>query len=224
MMHIHFIIHEAYEAPGAYLLWAKARNYDITFTHIYEGQLPPDTANGIDFLIVMGGPQSPVTLHTAKEEIHLIQQCIHANKAVVGACLGAQLIGEALGAKYDHSPQKEIGVLPIELTNAGIKSDLTGHFGAVLNVGHWHYDMPGLTSQCKILAKSKGCPRQIIEYTPLVYGFQCHMEFTPEVLALLIANSHEDKIQNPDADFTDMNDKLFTFCDKLIAAYAGNNQ
>ncbi|WP_343673982.1 glutamine amidotransferase [Chitinophaga sp.] len=221
-MHIHFIIHEAYEAPGAYLLWANARKYEVSFTKIYEGQLPPGNANDIDLLIVMGGPQSPHTLKTAKEEIHLIRQCINANKAVVGACLGAQLIGETLGAPYDHSPQKEIGVLPIELTNAGIKSDMIGHFGAVLDVGHWHYDMPGLTGHCKILAKSKGCPRQIIEYTPLVYGFQCHMEFTPEVLALLIANSNEDVIHNPDTDFTDMNDKLFTFCDKLIAAYAGN--
>ncbi|WPQ60514.1 glutamine amidotransferase [Chitinophaga sancti] len=223
-MHIHFIIHEAYEAPGAYLLWANAREYDVTFTHIYKGQLPLDQASNIDLLIVMGGPQSPYTLPTAKEEIHLIQQCIKANKAVVGACLGAQLIGEALGARYDHSPHKEIGVLPIELTNAGIKSDMIGHFGAILDVGHWHYDMPGLTDQCKILAKSKACPRQIIEYSPLVYGFQCHMEFTPEVMDLLIANSNEDDIQNPDADFSDMNDKLFTFCDKLIAAYAGNNK
>jgi len=222
-MRIHFIIHEAYEAPGAYLLWANARNHKVSFTHIYEGQLPPENAADIDFLIVMGGPQSPDSLHTAKEEKQLINACIQANKAVVGACLGAQLIGEALGARYDRSPQKEIGILPIELTNAGIKSSMIGHFGAVLDVGHWHYDMPGLTPQCKILAKSKACPRQIIEYTPLVYGFQCHMEFTPEVLALLIANSHEEVIQNPDASFSEMNDKLFTFCDKLMAAYERNN-
>ncbi|WP_440135570.1 glutamine amidotransferase-related protein [Chitinophaga sancti] len=218
-MHIHFIIHEAYEAPGAYLLWANARNFKVSFTHIYEGQFPPANANGIDLLIVMGGPQSPDTLHTAREEMQLINACIRANKAVVGACLGAQLIGEALGARHDRSPHKEIGVLPIELTNAGIKSDMIGHFGAILDVGHWHYDMPGLTAQCKILAKSKACPRQIIEYTPLVYGFQCHMEFTPEVLALLIANSDEEEIQNADASFTEMNEKLFIFCDKLVAAY-----
>jgi len=222
-MHIHFIIHEAFEAPGAYLLWANARNYKVSFTHIYEGQLPPKTADGIDCLIVMGGPQSPDSLHTAREEMQLINACIQANKAVVGACLGAQLIGQALGARYEHSPHKEIGILPIELTNAGIKSELIGHFGAVLEVGHWHYDMPGLTSQCKILARSKACPRQIIEYAPLVYGFQCHMEFTPEVLAGLIANSQEEDVQHADASFTAMNDKLFTFCDKLMAAYERNN-
>jgi GMP synthase (glutamine-hydrolysing) len=30
--------------------------------------------------------------------------------------LGAQLIGEALGAKTERSPEKEVGVSPIQLT------------------------------------------------------------------------------------------------------------
>lgn len=49
--------------------------------------------------------------------------------------------------------------------------------------------MPGLTPEAKIIAYSEGCPRQIIEYSKLVYGFQCHMEFNREVIELLIASS-----------------------------------
>jgi len=38
----------------------------------------------------------------------------------------------------------------------------------------------------KVLAKSKGCPRQIIKYSEKHYGFQCHPEFTKKVAELLI--------------------------------------
>jgi GMP synthase (glutamine-hydrolysing) len=94
--------------------------------------------------------------------------------------------------------------------------------------------MPGLTATAKVIAWSEGCPRQIIEYGELAYGFQCHMEFTPDVIALLIAASaqelatltHHRFVQQPDAlranDYAAMNQKLFGFLDKLMEAYAAN--
>jgi len=185
-MKVHFIQHETFEAPGAYLEWAKERNHTISFSKVYEHNSLPKTTENMDLLIIMGGPQSPDTTQeecphfNAKAEIALIQKCIQAEKAVLGICLGAQLIGKALGAKVEHSPEKEIGVFPIQLTEDGIKDEKIAHFGSSLFVGHWHSDMPGLTIESKILATSKGCPRQIVAYSNLVYGFQCHIEFTLE--------------------------------------------
>lgn len=232
-MNIHFIQHEVFEAPGAYLDWAKARKQNITFSKVYENQPLPETVDHLDFLIVMGGPQSPDTTvaecphFDAQAEMALIKKAVDAGKAVVGVCLGAQLIGAALGAGYDHSPEKEIGVFPIQLTADGLKDEKLNHFGETLAVGHWHNDMPGLTPQSKILARSTGCPRQIVAYGERVYGFQCHMELTPEVVELLIAeepafltqNTAHKYVQKPDEirsrDFSEMNEKLFQFLDKL---------
>lgn len=232
-MNIHFIQHETFEAPGAYLEWAKERKHNITFSKVYENQPLPETVNSIDLLIIMGGPQSPDTSKVecphfdAKAEIALIQKAINAGKAVVGVCLGSQLISVALGAEYGHSPEKEIGVLPIQLTQDGLKDEKITHFGSSLFVGHWHNDMPGLTAQSKILATSIGCPRQIVSYSNLVYGFQCHMELTSEVVELLIAeeedfltnNTKHRFVQKPDEirnfDYSEMNNKLFQFLDKL---------
>jgi GMP synthase (glutamine-hydrolysing) len=113
----------------------------------------------------------------------------------------------------------------------GKTNSKVAHFGHVLEVGHWHSDMPGLTAQARILAGSEGCPRQIVEYSKLVYGFQCHMEFTREVVELLIAASETELanltrhrfVQQPAAlranDWDEMNQKLFTFLDKLVAEY-----
>lgn len=233
-MNVHFIQHETFEAPGAFGL-GKRKNHAVTFSMVYENQPIPGEVDTIDLLIAMGGPQSPNTTQeecpyfNAKAEITLIQECIKADRAVVGICLGAQLIGEALGAKFEYSPEKEIGVFPIKLTEDGLKDNKINHFSQVLEVGHWHNDMPGLTKESKILATSIGCPRQIIAYSNLVYDFQCHMEFTPDVVELLTVeeedfltnNTTYKFVQKPDEikgfGYIEMNNMLFKFLDKLTS-------
>jgi GMP synthase (glutamine-hydrolysing) len=236
-MRVHIIQHEVFEAPAAYLKWALARNYALSFSKVYEYQPLPQTAENIDLLIVMGGPQSPNTSiaecphFDAAAEIALIKQCIEAKRAVVGVCLGAQLIGQALGAPYAHSPEREIGVFPIQLSDAGQKDAKLAHFGNMLLVGHWHNDMPGLTDNCQLLASSAGCPRQIVAYDNCVYGFQCHMEFDQDTVKMLIeadnASFSADKkfayVQQPEEiirfDYSEMNHKLEVFLDKLVDSY-----
>ena len=236
-MKVHFVIHEFFEAPGAYEIWAKERDYERSYSRVYDGDKLPQSADSIDLLIVMGGPQSPATTveecphFDARAERELIAKCIAANKSVVGICLGSQLIGEALGAQHGHSPEKEIGKFPISMTAEGLVNPKFSHFPKSFEVGHWHNDMPGLTANAKILAYSEGCPRQIVEYAPQVYGFQCHMELTPEVVELLIAASEQDLakltdhrfVQQPAElrknDYTEMNQHLYSFLDKLVDAH-----
>ncbi|UOZ17137.1 type 1 glutamine amidotransferase [Enterobacter asburiae] len=234
-MHIHFIIHEHFEAPGAYEVWGKNRGCSMSYSRVYQGDPLPEDLLSTDLLIIMGGPQSPATTlqecpwFDAQAEMRLIGRAIETGKTVIGVCLGSQLIGEALGAAFCHSPEKEIGKFPVRLTEAGKSNPLFEDFGHELNVGHWHNDMPGLTPQAKVLAYSEGCPRQIVQYGERVYGFQCHMELTPEVVELLIVHSQNDlrraaefrfvetaeKLRSH--DYREMNQVLFSFLDKLAA-------
>lgn len=236
-MRVHFVVHESFEAPGVFETWAMIRGHEVTFSRVYMGQELPDSARGIDLLIVMGGPQDPAV--TTEECAHfdsraeqaLIASAVQLGKAVVGVCLGAQLIGEALGAPFAHSPEKEIGKFPIYMTDAGKASEMFSHFGHVLEVGHWHNDMPGLTPDAEVIAWSEGCPRQIVAYSGLVYGFQCHMELTPAVVEMLISHSDGDLsraaeyrfVQSTDeiraSNYGEMNSVLFTFLDKLEHRY-----
>jgi GMP synthase (glutamine-hydrolysing) len=234
-MHVHFVVHESFEAPGAFETWVRERGFTAGFSRVYSHEPLPEAADGIDLLVVMGGPQSPATTQQecphfdAAAEQALIVKCVVANKAVIGVCLGAQLLGDALGASFDHSPEMEIGKFPIALSPHGRANDKFAGFGETLEVGHWHSDMPGLTRGAKIIAYSKGCPRQIVEYGRLVYGFQCHMELNREVIELLIAASDladlskHRFVQQADAlranDYGVMNEKLFLFLDKLVADY-----
>ncbi|MFD0590933.1 GMP synthase [Paenibacillus sp. GCM10027627] len=236
-MNVHFVIHEQFEAPGAFQLWAEERGYRTGYSRVYTGEKLPLSQSEIDLLIVMGGPQSPDTTREecahfdAAAEMELIRSCIRAGKAVVGVCLGAQLIGAALGARQEHSPEIELGCFPISFTQAGSEHPLFAHFGETISTGHWHHDMPGLTKDSKIIAHNEACPRQIVEYGSLVYGFQCHLEFTPQSVQLLLAASaaeleqHRDRrfvqtsAQLKDQNYQTMNNHLFLFLDKLVNQY-----
>jgi GMP synthase (glutamine-hydrolysing) len=236
-MHVHFIIHEAFEAPGVYEDWIRDRGHHATYSRVYERQPLPAAVAGIDMLVVMGGPQSPTTSREecphfdAAAECALIRQVFDAGKVVVGVCLGAQLLGTAMGAMHGRSPEKEIGKFPVTLTKEGRAHPLLSDFPDTFDSGHWHGDMPGLPLSARVLAVSEGCPRQIVEYGPLAYGFQCHLEFTPAVVELLIQASERELValaahrfvQQPAVlrahDYTAMNHTLMTFLDRLVAAY-----
>ncbi len=232
-MKIHIIMHESFEAPGAIEIWAKNNGYDVDYTRLYNGDVFPEELN-FDFLFIMGGPQSPATTveecphFDAQKEINFIKKAVAEKKTMLGVCLGAQLIGEALGAHFDHSPNREIGVFPVTLTPDGRQDPIFSTFPEKFMVGHWHGDMPGLTPESKILATSEGCPRQIVRYAPNIYGFQCHFEFTPEAIDGMIQNSiHEleaykdlpyietaEKLRNN--DYSSINALLFSFLNKII--------
>jgi GMP synthase (glutamine-hydrolysing) len=231
---VHIVMHEVFEAPAAIENWAKDKGSRISYTRLYEGDaFPTDTS--FDLLVVMGGPQSPETTvdecphFDAAKEIDFIRNAIEQDKFVFGVCLGAQLIGEALGAKFEHSPNREIGVFPVILTEAGKRDPLVGKFPAEFMVGHWHGDMPGLTAGAEVLAVSDGCPRQIVRYSPKIYGFQCHFEFTPEAIEGMIEHSTEELNQFGDLpfvqsveelrahDYEGMNKQLCDFLDGFVA-------
>ena len=162
--------------------WAAKNNHQLVYTKLYKYEAVPNEIDA-DALIVLGGHQNP---HTTVEECpyydaskirELIRKYVDANKIVVGFCLGSQLIGEALGAEYSHSPYQEVGYVKGELTSEGRKDPLFSDFPNELDIGAWHNDMPGLTKDAAIIMKSEGCPRQIVRYSKLVYGFQAHLEF-----------------------------------------------
>ena len=233
-MKVHIIMHESFESPASIETWAQKKGCEITYTKLYKGDVFPQECN-FDFLIVMGGPQSPETTleecphFDAKKEIAFIKKAIEQKKILLGVCLGAQFIGEALGAHFGHSPNREIGVFPITLTEDGKQDPIFTTFPEKFMVGHWHGDMPGLTAESKILATSEGCPRQVVRYAPKIYGFQCHFEFTPEAIEGMIKNNaHEleqykglPHIQTAEQlrkdDYSEMNQLLFSFLNKITS-------
>ncbi len=183
-MRIHTIIHAPFEKLGVIENWVSTQGHELSSTHTYRGEKLPDVSD-IDFLIIMGGPQSATELDKypyLRDELNLTKQAIQQNKIVLGICLGAQIISESLGAQTERSPNKEIGVYPLFLTEAGKTNSIFKNFPHTFDVMHWHNDMPGLPNGAELLAYSEGCPRQVIKYNERVYGLQCHLEMTTELI------------------------------------------
>ncbi|AIL13248.1 hypothetical protein IM40_06665 [Candidatus Paracaedimonas acanthamoebae] len=226
-MRISVIMHADFETPGVIEVWARDKKHKLSIFKPYQAQLLPTTEE-FDFLIVMGGPQSPLDLEEApylKDEIELINKAIQTEKIVLGFCLGAQLIGEALGGKTERSPEKEIGIHPVSLTPEGLKDDLFKRFPKTFNVIHWHNDMPGLTKDAQLLAFSEGCPRQAIRYGARVYGFQFHMEITQQGIAELIKACPDDLragkfVQSPEIlmnqSLEDIHQYMYLLLDQIV--------
>lgn len=236
-MRVHLVVHESFEGPGAVEHWARDRGHMLGFSQVYLDD-PLPSATDLDLLVVMGGPQSVRT--TVQEcghfdsaaEQRLIRECVAAGAAVVGVCLGAQLIGAALGAEPEPSPQPEIGVFPVSLTAEGRRHPFLANLEPTFTAGHWHSEMPGLTQDAVVLATSAGCPRQVVAYGPHVLGLQLHLELTPHLVDALVRHS-VDQLQRLDdllfvqaaglrhADWAASHARLSGILDRLVADHQG---
>ena len=53
--------------------------------------------------------------------------------------------------------------------------------------------MPSLLPISKVLVYSDSCPREIVEYLEIVYGFQYHLEFTKPCVQGVITSTYDKK-------------------------------
>lgn len=145
-MKIHIIQHDSWVEPGEYAVWADRNGYEVSYTKCWKYESFPKSADA-DVLIILGGLQCPATTpdecdyFDAAAERQFIKMYIDAGKAVIGVCLGAQLIGEALGAEYEHSPEREIGPVYTRLTAEGRKDPFLKHMPDAFYAGAWHNDI-----------------------------------------------------------------------------------
>jgi len=195
-MQIHYLQHVPFEGLGSIEQWIRARQYHLKATRLYQDD-PLPRVDGIDWLIVMGGPMGvhdEDKLPWLISEKRIIERAIRQGKVVIGICLGAQLIADVLGARVYPNRFKEIGWFPIELTEAGQHSLLFCFLTGRLNVFHWHGDTFDLPAGAAHIARSEACQHQAFVYDERVIGLQFHLESTPGGIDALIRNCSEELV------------------------------
>ena len=228
-MKILIVEHATHENPGIILDWIAENKFTSKTLRPFTGE-KLDEEDDYDFLIIMGGPQSPreTDLYPyLMDEINFVEHAIKKNKHVLGICLGAQIIAEALGNKVAKSDYMEYGFYPVEFTEDALAAKAFKGFPKQINCLHWHNDMPGFNSNLKLLGRSKGCPVQGIIYNENIIGLQFHMEIKRKDINGLINFDNEvlkekDKfIMTPEEirqqDFESMNLYMKKFLDNFIA-------
>jgi GMP synthase-like glutamine amidotransferase len=193
-MRIHVLQHVPFEGPASIGDWAAAKGFPITRTRLFDQGTLPDLAD-FDWVVAMGGPMGvadQASYPWLEEEKGFIREAITDGKTVVGVCLGAQMIAAALGANVYRNPEKEIGWLPIELTEQGRKSGPMAFLPQRLEIFQWHGDTFDLPAGAVHLARSEACEHQAFLYEQRVLGLQFHLESTPASVEDLVANCAEE--------------------------------
>ncbi|WP_432798780.1 type 1 glutamine amidotransferase [Poriferisphaera sp. WC338] len=154
-----------------------------------DDQLPPDL-DGVDGLVIMGGPQNMDQLEQypyLECEMALIKKMHERNLPILGVCLGAQLIAVALGGKVEKMDAPEIGFGPVELTPQGRMDTIMAGMPWTMQQFHTHgYQITELPPKSVCYAGSAACKHQAFSVGLRTVGIQYHFEWSKKELEAIL--------------------------------------
>jgi GMP synthase-like glutamine amidotransferase len=231
-MHLVVLQHVPFEGPASLIDWSLDRNIKLSIQFMHQPQAMPQP-HLYDGIIVLGGPMGVYDddqhpwLSAEKE---FLTAAMHAGKAILGICLGAQLLAQLCGATVRRNRYKEIGWWPIHFTETALQSPLFEDFPAELEVMHWHGDTFDLPKNSQLLASSAGCHNQgFLSHDGKVLGLQFHMEWNFDVAQALTTHCHhelvshscyvqtEEEILRPNEAYARMNAWMSKLMDRFFA-------
>lgn len=178
-MRIVSLEHAEAEGAGKIARWAELRGHALAVVRLDLGEPLPAHAS-YELLVIMGGGMNVYQdrdFPWLPAERRFVAEAIELGKAVLGVCLGAQLIADALGARVVQNPVKEIGWFPIRWL---ARPALVAGFPAECLAFHWHGDTFSLPPGAQHLAESDACRHQAFLFGDRVVGLQFHVEVSAE--------------------------------------------
>lgn len=171
------IRHIAFEDLGSFAEVFTRHNYRIEYRDAGVQGIDFAEVASADILVVLGGPISANDHQLypyLADEVELISARLQSNRPMIGICLGAQLMAQALGARIYAAPQPEIGLAPLTMTDAGEESAMRSFKD--VDVLHWHGETFDLPLGADRLASTAICINQAFSLGPNIIGLQFHPE------------------------------------------------
>jgi GMP synthase-like glutamine amidotransferase len=194
-MRIHCFQHVSFETPGTILEWINAHEHTISYTRFYEVEQVIPGMDSFDALLIMGGYMNvdeEEQFPWLRMEKTFIREAINAGKKVLGICLGSQLIASAMGAKVYKGPEKEIGFIPLQFSEAVLQHRFFDHYPADYTLFHWHGDTFDLPAGALLLASTVVCPHQAFMIGDHVLALQFHPEMNEvSIEQMILHDGHE---------------------------------
>ncbi len=177
--------HVSHESPGRLGELMSGGGFEIHTVNLGAGDPVPANADDFPVLVVMGGPMN--VYESDKHpylvpETRFVGEFIKSGRAVMGICLGAQIMAVALGAGVSPGISKEIGWHDIELTDKAAGDPVFSHFSRREKVFQWHGDTFETPRGADNLASSRDFPNQAFRYGKKAYALQFHLETDGEMV------------------------------------------
>ncbi|WP_297833551.1 type 1 glutamine amidotransferase [Pseudomonas sp.] len=198
-MRVHVFKHAPFEGIGHIQRLLSSWGNSVQHTCFYEPDPQLPALHDVDLLIVMGGPMSvndEQKLPWLIAEKRFIRKTIDAGIPVLGICLGAQLIANALGAAVGSNDCAEIGWFPVESV------DTPQHFDSFrmpseITAMHWHGETFQIPKGAVRLARSEACANQAFQFGRRTIALQFHPEITKEIVEELLVDSGDELEPGP---------------------------
>jgi GMP synthase (glutamine-hydrolysing) len=189
--------HMSYEGAGMLARWLPDTGLDVERVQVHAGEAVPPVvspaASGHAALVVMGGPMSAYDDAASPwlaGELACIAATVAAGTPVLGICLGAQLLGRALGGVVRPAAGgPELGRCGLTLTAAAAADPLLAGMGPRVEAVQWHWDeVAELPLGATWLAGSSRCRHQAFRVGERAWGLQFHPEVTADMVAVWAGN------------------------------------
>lgn len=145
----------------------------------------PESPEGYDGLVILGGRMSANDLATYPyfaEVERLALAFGEAGQPVLGACLGAQILARAHGARVWAMDGLESGFIEMAVTEDGARDPLFAGLGRHLTFYQNHYEAFDLPPGGVNLLTGGKCEVQAFRIEPATYGLQFHLEVTVDIV------------------------------------------
>ena len=169
------------EGPGYFATFLDNNHIPWRLVKVDEGEAIPSDIDTLSGLVLMGGPMSVNDdLPWIPQVIALIQQAIARDIAVLGHCLGGQLMTKAMGGVVTQGPIKELGWGKVNVVASNIASQWLGNL-TEFEAFHWHGETFSLPENAVLLFSSPYCKHQAFAMG-VHLAMQCHVEVTEEMV------------------------------------------
>ena len=165
----------ALDEAGAEQVWARP----------WTGEPFPSVSDGFHGLVVLGGEQSAVDdhLHPYLPDLaRLMKRFGDEGKAVLGICLGSQLLARAHGGRNILGQAREFGWHRVALTEAGRRDPVFATVEHEFPIFQWHSDTFTLPDGAVHLAHNGAVAHQCFRIGRASYGMQFHFEASRSVV------------------------------------------
>jgi GMP synthase-like glutamine amidotransferase len=145
----------------------------------HDGEALPRTSDGYDAALLLGGGQNALADEAYPyfpALLDLARDFTARDKAVLGICLGSQLLARAFGGENRIGGAREFGWCPVSLTGEGAVDPVLGGVAPEFRIFQWHDDTFTLPPGAAHLASSGVANSQAFRLGRATYGVQFHFE------------------------------------------------